>query len=208
MCSRQVGLVLLQVVQTVDVLYVDLELPEVFSQDARTRMQDASQVGFGQLLPLVQSHRAWRVGEGTQVTERPNTMQLLSIYTVQNDYLPEVWRSAGGRAGRTWIPLRSHRRAASCRWSSWCPLMLPGWRPGCHSVSGSHWSPRPLRSLRPRRGVYARARLRRKAAQRSGSAGGLTGCARRLPGPGPLGCPAGPDASAHWVCGWIDLTMF
>lgn len=58
MCSRQVGLVLLQVVQTVDVLYVDLELPEVFSQDARTRMQDASQVGFGQLLPLVQSHRA------------------------------------------------------------------------------------------------------------------------------------------------------
>lgn len=50
MCSRelrQVRFVLLQVVQTVDVLYVDLELPEVFSQDARTWMQDASQVWFG-----------------------------------------------------------------------------------------------------------------------------------------------------------------
>lgn len=55
---RQVGFILLQVVQTVDVLYVDLKLPEVFSQDARTWMQDAPQVWFGQLLPLVQRHRA------------------------------------------------------------------------------------------------------------------------------------------------------
>lgn len=59
MCSgevRQVRFILLQVVQTVDVLYVDLELSEVFSQDAGTWMQDASQVWFGQLLPLVQGH--------------------------------------------------------------------------------------------------------------------------------------------------------
>jgi len=55
---RQVRFVLLRVVQTVDVLEVDLQLPEVFSQDARAWMQDASQVWFGQLLPLVQSHRA------------------------------------------------------------------------------------------------------------------------------------------------------
>lgn len=55
---RQVRLILLQVVQAVDVLYVDLQLPEVFSQDTRTWMQDASEVWFGQLLPLVQSHRA------------------------------------------------------------------------------------------------------------------------------------------------------
>ena len=61
MCSgelRQVRLVLLQVVQTVDVLYVHLQLPEVLRQDAGTGVQDAPQVWFGQLLPLVQSHRA------------------------------------------------------------------------------------------------------------------------------------------------------
>lgn len=59
MCSRelrQVRFILLQVVQAVDVLNVDLKLPEVFSQDSRARMQDASKVWFGQLLPLVQSH--------------------------------------------------------------------------------------------------------------------------------------------------------
>lgn len=58
-CSRelrQVRFILLQVVQTVDVLNVDLKLPEVFSQDSRTWMQDAAQVWFSQLLPLVQSH--------------------------------------------------------------------------------------------------------------------------------------------------------
>lgn len=55
---RQVGLILLQVVQAVDVLYVNLELPEVFSQYARTGMQDAPQVRFSQLLPLMQCHRA------------------------------------------------------------------------------------------------------------------------------------------------------
>lgn len=55
---REVGFILLQVVQTVDVLYVDLKLPEVFSQDAGTWVQDAAQVRFGQLLPLVQRHRA------------------------------------------------------------------------------------------------------------------------------------------------------
>lgn len=55
---RQVGFILLQVIQTVDVLYVHLELLEVFSQDAWTWMQDAPQVWFGQLLPLVQRHRA------------------------------------------------------------------------------------------------------------------------------------------------------
>lgn len=63
MCSgelRQVRLVLLQVVQTVDVLYVHLQLPEVLRQDAGAGVQDAPQVGFGQLLPLVQSHRAFQ----------------------------------------------------------------------------------------------------------------------------------------------------
>lgn len=61
MCSGevcQVGFILLQVIQTVDVLYVDFKLLEVFSQDSRTWMQDASQVWFSQLLPLMQSHRA------------------------------------------------------------------------------------------------------------------------------------------------------
>lgn len=55
---RQVGFILLQVIQTVDVLYVHLKLLEVFSQDARAWVQDAPQVWFGQLLPLVQRHRA------------------------------------------------------------------------------------------------------------------------------------------------------
>lgn len=54
----QVRIVLLQVVEAVDMLYVHLQLPEVFGQDARAWMQDASQVWFGQLLPLVQRHRA------------------------------------------------------------------------------------------------------------------------------------------------------
>lgn len=56
---RQVGLVLLKVVQTVHMLDVHLQLPEVLGQDPRPRVQDAPQVGFGQLLPLVQRHRAW-----------------------------------------------------------------------------------------------------------------------------------------------------
>lgn len=56
---RQVGLVLLQVIQTVHVLEVHLQLPEVLRQDPWPRMQDAPQVGFGQLLPLVQRHRSW-----------------------------------------------------------------------------------------------------------------------------------------------------
>ena len=61
MCSReqrQVRFILLQVVQAVDVLYVHLQLSEVFREDTRAWMQDASQVWFSQLLPLVQSHRA------------------------------------------------------------------------------------------------------------------------------------------------------
>lgn len=58
---RQVRIILLQVIETVDMLYVDLKLPEVFSQDARAWVQNASQVWFGQLLPLVQSHWAWQV---------------------------------------------------------------------------------------------------------------------------------------------------
>lgn len=56
---RQVGLVLLQVIQTVHMLEVHLQLPEVLRQNPRPRMQDAPQVGFGQLLPLVQRHRSW-----------------------------------------------------------------------------------------------------------------------------------------------------
>lgn len=56
---RQVGFVLLQVIQAVHMLNIHLQLPEVLGQDPRTWMQDAPQVRFGQLLPLVQRHRAW-----------------------------------------------------------------------------------------------------------------------------------------------------
>lgn len=53
---REVRLILLQVVQAVDVLHVHLQLLEVLGQDSRTRVEDAPQVWFSQLLPVVQSH--------------------------------------------------------------------------------------------------------------------------------------------------------
>lgn len=60
----------------------------------------------------------------------------------------------------------------------------------------------------PRRGVYARAPHQRKAAQRSGSAGGPTGCAMRLQGPGLLVCLAGPDALVHYgEYKWVKLML-
>lgn len=55
---RKVGLVLLNVVQAVDVQHVNLQLPEVFGEDTRPRVQDAPQIGFGQLLPVVQGDGA------------------------------------------------------------------------------------------------------------------------------------------------------
>lgn len=52
----EIRLILLEVIEAVDMLEIHIQLSEVFGEDTWPWVQDAPQIGLGQLLPLVQSH--------------------------------------------------------------------------------------------------------------------------------------------------------